>query len=70
MEVTFAYFFWILSTIQVKLGQILVYLIGSISSMFWINAGDWKLVADSLTILIKWQYKEICQFLAIDIYHF
>ena len=31
---TFTYFFWILSTIKMKLGQILVYLIANISNMF------------------------------------
>ena len=38
--------------------------------MFWLNAGDWKLVSDRFMILIKLQYNEICQFLEVDIYHF
>ena len=38
--------------------------------MFWLNSGDQELVPGPFMILIKWQYNEISQFLAADIYHF
>ena len=38
--------------------------------MFWLNAGDRKLVPDPIIILMKWQYNKICQFLVAEIYHF
>ena len=37
---------------------------------FWLDAGDWKLVLSPFTILMKLQYNEICQFLAIHAYHY
>ena len=45
-------FFLILSTIKMKLGQILVCCITNISSIFF-NAGDWKLVLDPFYDFIK-----------------
>ena len=53
-----------------KFGQILVYLKAAFLTCFWFNAGDWKLVSAFFTILMKWQYNKICQFLLVDIYHF
>ena len=38
---TFAYFFWVLSTIKMKFGQILVYLIANISDIFFAHC--WRL---------------------------
>ena len=38
--------------------------------MFWLNAGDRKLVPGPFIILMKWQYNKICQFLVAEIYHF
>ena len=29
--------------------------------LFWLNAGDWKLVTGPFLILMKWEYNEICQ---------
>ena len=45
--------FEILSTIKMKFGQILVYLKTNISNVFWLNAGDWKLLPDPFLILMK-----------------
>ena len=42
---TYAYFFWIPSTIKLKSGEILVYLIGNISNMFL--AACWRLETSS-----------------------
>ena len=56
---TYAYFFWILSTIKMKFGQILVCCRISISNIFWLNAGDLKLVPVPFMILLKWEYNEI-----------
>ena len=42
---SFAYFFWTLITINMKFGQILVYLKTAFLTCFWFNAGDWKLVS-------------------------
>ena len=42
---TFAYFFWILSTIKMKFGHILVYLITDISNMFLTQC--WRLETNS-----------------------
>ena len=72
MEITliYAYFFWILNTIKMKFGQILVCYMTNISNMFWLNAGDWKLVPGPFMILLKWQYSEIWSFLIVDIWHF
>ena len=64
---TYAYLFWILSTVKMKFGQILVCLIINISNMYWLNAGDWKLVPGPFIILMKEQYNEICQILVVDI---
>ena len=36
---------------------------------FWLNAGGWKLVPGSFTILLKW-HSEIGPFSIADIYHF
>ena len=44
MEVTFAYFFWILSTIKMKFDQISVCLKQTFLTCFWLNAGEWELV--------------------------
>ena len=52
-------FFWILSTTTLKLVPILMYCMTNISSMFWLNAGDWKLVSGPFIILLKWQYSKI-----------
>ena len=53
-----------------KFGQILVYLKTNISNVFWLNAGDWKLLPDPFLILMKWQYNKICQSLIVDIHYF
>ena len=42
-----------------KLGQILVCCMTNISNMFWLNAGDWKLVPGPFIILLKWNYSKI-----------
>ena len=68
---TFAYFFWILSTIKMKFGRVLLCYMTNISNMcFWLNAEDWKLVPSSFLILLKWQYRKIWPFLMVEIYHF
>ena len=67
---SFAYFFWILNTIKMKFGQILVHLLTKFLTCFWLNAGNWKLVPGPFMILMKWQYNKICQFLVVDVYHF
>ena len=67
---TFAYFFQIQSTINMKFGQLLLYCMANISNMFWINFGDWKLVPVPFMILLKCQCSEIWQFLIVDIYYF
>ena len=64
---TYAYFFWILSPIKMKFGQILVCCMANISNMFWLNAGDWKLVPGSFMILLKWQYSKIWPFLMVEL---
>ena len=69
LEVALAYFFWILSNISMKFGQILAYLKTNISNMFLAQSADWKLVQGSFMVLMKWQYKKISQILAVDIYH-
>ena len=38
-------------TIKMKFGQVLVRCMANISSMFWLNAVDWKLVPDPFIIL-------------------
>ena len=38
-----------------KFDKILVYCIANISTMFWLNAGDLKLVPGPFMILLKWQ---------------
>ena len=65
---TYAYFFWILSTLKKKFGQILVCCKTNISNMFL--ALDWKLAPGFIMILLKWQYSEIWQFLIVNIYNF
>ena len=67
---TFVYFFWILSTIKMKFGYILVYLIANISNMFCLHAGNGKLVPDLFRVLRKWQHSKICQVLGVDVEHF
>ena len=47
---TYAYFFWILSTIKMKFGQILVWSMTNISNMF---LAQWKLIPGSFMILLK-----------------
>ena len=47
---TCAYFFWILSTIKMKFGQILVWSMTNISNMF---LAQWKLIPGSFMILLK-----------------
>ena len=42
-----------------KFGQILVCSRISISNIFWLNAGDLKLVPVPFMILLKWEYNEI-----------
>ena len=72
MEVTLVliFFFWILSTIKMKFGQILVCVWQTFLTCFWLNAGDWKLVPGPVIILLEWQYSKIWQFLIVDICHF
>ena len=54
-----------------RFGQILVYLIKSISKIFFLaQSGDWKLVPGPFMFLMKWRNYKICQFLVVDIYHF
>ena len=67
---TYAYFFWILSTIKMKFGQILVCCLTNISNVFL--AQCWRLETSSrlFIILLKWHYNEIWPFLIVDIYHF
>ena len=65
----FAYLFWILSTITMKFGHILVYLITNICNMFLAQCWRLELLPGQFTILMKWHYNETCQ-LGVDIYHF
>ena len=67
---TYAYFFWILSTLKKKFGQILVCYKTNISNM--LLALDWKLETSSRLFydLLKWQYCKIWQFLIVSIYNF
>ena len=67
---TFAYSFWILRSIKMKFGQMLVYPITNIFSMFL--AQCWRLETNSrlFMILMKWHYNEVSQFSVVDIYHF
>ena len=44
--------------------------ITNISSMFLLNAGDWKLVPGSFIMLLKWKYSKSLPFLIANIYHF
>ena len=55
-----AYFFWNLSTIKIKISQILVCCVTRISNMFW--AQCWRLETSSKPFLLKWQYSEIGPF--------
>ena len=57
---TYAYFPWILSTIKMKFGQMLVCCMTNIST--WLHAGDWKFVPGSFMILLKQQYRKIWLF--------
>ena len=50
-----------------KFGQVLMCCLTSISKMFWLSAGDWKLVSGPFMVLLKWQYSEIWLFLIVDI---
>ena len=61
---------WILSTIKMKFGQILLFCRTHISNMFWPKTGEWKLVLDPFLIVLKWQYSKIWPFLIMAIYHF
>ena len=40
-----------LKSYQKEIGQILVCCMTNISSMFWLNAGDWKPVSSSFILL-------------------
>ena len=66
----YAYFFWILSPIKMKFGQILVCCMKNISNMFL--ADCWRLETSCrlFMILLKWQYSKIWPFLIVDIFHF
>ena len=65
-----AYFFWVLSSIKMKFGQVLVCCMKNICNMFL--AQCWRLETSSAPFmsLLKWQYSEIWPFLIVDIYHF
>ena len=56
------YFFWILSAIKMKYGQISVCCMTKIYETAW----DLKLVLVPFIILLKWQYSEIRSFLVAD----
>ena len=63
-------YFWILSTIKMKFGQILVCCTTNISSMFL--AECWRLETSSRLFydFIKMKYSKIWPFLMVKIYHF
>ena len=67
---TYAYFFWVLSTIKMKFGQILVYCMTHISNKFLAQCWSLETSSRPLMILLKWQYRTIWLFLIIDIHHF
>ena len=53
MEITLLLISFESCPIEMKFGQILVCCMTNISNMFWLNAGDWKLVPGPFMILIK-----------------
>ena len=67
---TYAYFFWILSTIKMTFGQILVCSITKLSSIFLAQYFRVETISRHFFILLNWQYSEIWPFLTVDIYHF
>ena len=67
---TYADFSWILTTIKMKFGQILVCCMTNIQLSFWLDAGDWKLVPGPFMILLKQQDNKILPFFIVDFYHF
>ena len=71
MEVTLnAYFLWILSTIKMKLGQILLCCMRNISNMFLAQCWRPETSFRPCIMLLKWQCREIWSFLIVYIYHF
>ena len=66
----YTYFFWFLSTIKMKFGQILVCCMTNISNSFWFNARDWKLVLGLFIILLQWRNNKIWPYWIVGIYHF
>ena len=59
---TYAYFFWILSTIKMNLVKYYCTVWQIFLSYIWLNAGDWKLVPGPFMILLKWQYARSSNF--------
>ena len=67
---TKACFFWILSTINIKFVKYYCAVGQTFLKCFWLNAGDWKLVAGPFMILWRWIYSLIWPFLTVNNYHF
>ena len=65
-----ACFFWLLRSIKMKFGQILVCCMANISDIFL--AQCWRLETSSrpFIALLKWQYNKIWSFLIVDVYLF
>ena len=59
---TYAYFFWVLSIINIIFRQTLVCYVTNISSIFWAECWRWKLVSGCFMVLLKWQCSEIWPF--------
>ena len=56
---TYAYFFWILSSIKINFGQILVWCMTKISNMFLAQCWRLETASRPFMILWKWQHSRV-----------